>query len=208
MPAPDPTDADRAAIGLGKARLRKRMAAVRGSITPAHRAAAGAAVADRVLALPELAAPTRVLAYAATPRELPTAGLVDRLLAAGHVVAVPVVTGPAAMRARRLEPRGLAGLAAGPLGVPAPAPAPGDEAGAWMDDPAVVLVPGVAFDPATGARLGRGGGFYDRWLAGHPGCFSVGLAFEAQAVAAVPVGAHDRPVAALATPARTLRFGR
>jgi len=69
-----------------------------------------------------------------------------------------------------------------------------------------VLVPGVAFD-ASGNRLGRGGGFYDRFLGslraaganGGGAPSAVGVAFECQVLPRVPVGAHDQRVAHLAT---------
>ncbi len=56
--------------------------------------------------------------------------------------------------------------------------------------PDLVLVPGLAFS-AGGARLGRGGGFYDRWLARHPGAVTLGLCFACQLVENLPGEAHD-----------------
>lgn len=64
--------------------------------------------------------------------------------------------------------------------------------------PDLVLVPGVAFSPA-GARLGRGGGFYDRWLARHPGVITVGVAFSCQVVEHLPGESHDLHVQAVLT---------
>lgn len=52
----------------------------------------------------------------------------------------------------------------------------GSSAGAAVQ-PDVVLVPCVGFT-AEGYRLGYGGGYYDRWLAAHPGVISVGLAWN------------------------------
>ncbi len=52
----------------------------------------------------------------------------------------------------------------------------GSSAGAPVQ-PDVVLVPCVGFT-AEGYRLGYGGGYYDRWLAAHPGVISVGLAWN------------------------------
>ena len=67
------------------------------------------------------------------------------------------------------------------------------------DECEVVLVPGLAFG-SNGARLGRGGGFYDRLLAGkRPGTFAVGVAFGFQIVPAVPVAAHDIVMDAVVT---------
>jgi 5-formyltetrahydrofolate cyclo-ligase len=55
----------------------------------------------------------------------------------------------------------------------------------------VVIVPGVAFTPG-GARLGQGGGWYDRFLAAvRPDCTSIGVGFEEQVVDALPTEAHD-----------------
>ena len=49
--------------------------------------------------------------------------------------------------------------------------------------PDVVLVPCVGFTP-TGHRLGYGGGYFDRWLALHPGTTSVGVAWAIGEMAA------------------------
>lgn len=67
------------------------------------------------------------------------------------------------------------------------------------DELALVLVPGVAFDRA-GGRLGRGGGFYDRYLAGVArGLRRVGVCFDAQLVDRVPREEHDALVDAIVT---------
>ena len=54
----------------------------------------------------------------------------------------------------------------------------------------VALVPGMAFD-AAGHRLGRGRGYYDRFLAAHPQLHTIGVCFPFQRVADVPSEAHD-----------------
>ena len=56
-----------------------------------------------------------------------------------------------------------------------------DECGIASSDgavvvPDVVLVPCVGFT-REGYRLGYGGGYFDRWLAAHPGVISIGLAW-------------------------------
>ena len=62
--------------------------------------------------------------------------------------------------------------------------------------PDLVLVPGLAFD-ITGVRLGRGKGFYDRWLAANPTVHSVGICFKCQIVENLPSEAHDARVSAI-----------
>lgn len=75
-------------------------------------------------------------------------------------------------------------------------------------DPSLIdlaVVPGLAFD-ATGHRLGRGGGYYDRFLRRlHPKALLVGLAFDMQIVDEVPVNDRDVPVDVVATDRRTIR---
>ena len=53
----------------------------------------------------------------------------------------------------------------------------------------LALIPGLAFD-AQGHRLGRGKGYYDRFLAAFTGT-TIGVCFDFQKVAEVPVDAHD-----------------
>jgi 5-formyltetrahydrofolate cyclo-ligase len=58
----------------------------------------------------------------------------------------------------------------------------------------LVIVPALAFDE-NGNRLGRGKGYYDRFLkniSGHT--YSIGLAFDFQILPTLPVKPHDMPV--------------
>ena len=58
----------------------------------------------------------------------------------------------------------------------------------------MIVVPLVAFD-RTGARLGDGGGCYDRYLPMlSPACQIIGIAFDEQRVDHVPTDAHDLPL--------------
>ena len=75
----------------------------------------------------------------------------------------------------------------------------------------MLVVPGLAFD-AKGGRLGRGKGYYDRYISesvracagmGRPAPFLVGLCVEAQLLEEVPMEPSDRPLDALATSAAT-----
>jgi 5-formyltetrahydrofolate cyclo-ligase len=71
----------------------------------------------------------------------------------------------------------------------------------------LVIVPGLAFD-ASGGRLGKGGGFYDRFL-GQPGlrAAKVGVGLDQQVVEQIPRDAWDVALDALVTPTRTMVFG-
>ena len=63
----------------------------------------------------------------------------------------------------------------------------------------VVLVPGLAFD-ASGGRLGRGGGFYDRFLSLVRPPIAIGVAFQEQLIDQVALEPHDYHLTAIATP--------
>ena len=63
-----------------------------------------------------------------------------------------------------------------------------------LDDIDLVVVPGIAFDK-NNVRLGRGHGYYDRFLCGLPKrTKTIGLAFDFQVVESLPQDSHDVPV--------------
>ena len=66
----------------------------------------------------------------------------------------------------------------------------------------LVLVPGMAFDEEC-YRLGRGRGFYDRWLLALPG-LKLGLGFDHQLVTRVPRETHDVQLDGVIIPSRCL----
>ena len=57
----------------------------------------------------------------------------------------------------------------------------------------LVVVPGVAFDNNKN-RLGRGKGYYDRFLVKHPNAYRLGVCFQFQMVAEVPTEPFDFPM--------------
>ncbi len=64
----------------------------------------------------------------------------------------------------------------------------------------VILVPGLAFG-RNGARLGRGAGFYDRFLSAHPHALRAGIAFSDQVLDSLPEDPHDQRMDILLTDA-------
>lgn len=193
-PQPDPAAAKRA--------LRRTLLTSRREVTSELRSARAAALEAHVLALPELAAASTVAAYVAVGTEPPTAAVLHELVARGVHVLLPLLlpdgdldwaqyTGPDSLaEAARglLEPTGT------PLGVGAVAEAD------------VVLVPGVAVS-ASGVRMGRGGGSYDRALARvGPGALTVLLLHPGETGQDVPVEPHDRAVDVAVTAEGVVRF--
>ena len=89
----------------------------------------------------------------------------------------------------------LSDLVLGKFGVPEPSPDSQIMDTKQLD---LVIVPGVAF-AGLGGRLGRGGGFFDRLLAGIP-AKKCGVCFEQQVYPDVPVERHDVKMDMIATP--------
>ncbi len=72
----------------------------------------------------------------------------------------------------------------------------------WPD---IVIVPGLAFT-AAGERLGRGGGWYDRYLTEvRPDCTSIGVCFAEQVVESLPIESHDVTMDLVVSDAGVLR---
>lgn len=139
-----------------------------------------------------------VACYLAGPGEAPAAAYARFLHEAGHSVALPWFKDRASPMTFRqwTTPWVEDNLVAGPWsGIKQPA------ADAPEITPDVVFVPLVGFS-SDGARLGQGGGHYDRWLAQHPHTIAIGLAWDCQLVENLPCEAHDRPLRAVITPAR------
>lgn len=92
-------------------------------------------------------------------------------------------------------------LVAGSFGISEPSEhAPMAEAKADL-----ILVPGLAFD-RSGERLGRGGGYYDRFLVGFEG-LRVGICFQEVVFDRIPSEPHDAAVDFLATPGGIISCG-
>ena len=168
----------------------------------AHGAAAGAArlAAGHALeAIGQLRAVATVAGYLPIRSEIDPRAAMLALVGLGYRVAVPVIEGPERPLAfRRWSPE--APTERGAFGVEVPI------AGAAAV-PEVLLVPLVAFD-ARGHRLGYGGGFYDRTIAGlraRGEIHAFGLAYAAQEIPAVPDAETDMRLDAIVTEAGILR---
>lgn len=189
-----------ASTSAAKTALRDQLITYRGRLGPAVIAERARAVAEALLAAPEVRRAATVAAYVSVGREPGTGPLLDGLVGAGKRVILPL-----------LQPdddldwavyRGPDALASARRGLLEPTtPAVGREAVATAD---VVVVPGLAVD-VRGMRLGRGGGSYDRALARATGTTVVVLNSE-EVLAEVPAAPHDRRVHGVVTEQGFRRF--
>lgn len=171
-------------ITAEKAALRRRALDWLAALSPEARAAGDAALFRRFLSLPQVGGASTVLLYCGMGAEPDTLRLLPPLFAAGKAVCLPRCLPGRRMEVRLVRPDSA--LIRHPYGMLEPGeacpPVPPEE----ID---LALVPGLAFD-RSGGRLGRGGGFYDRWLSGFSGV-TAALCRDGLLVDAVPRLPHD-----------------
>ena len=182
-------------MAVEKQNLRTRARAHRATLTRADYADAIARfAADLALAPGIIVAGYFPLRDEADPRAL-MAALSER----GHPLALPCVTAgqPLIFRAWRMGDPTHANPRAFNIAEPL--------ATAAAVIPGAVLVPMLAFDP-DGHRLGYGGGYYDRTLAGLPNARAIGVAYSGQEVLSLPREPHDHPLDLIVTETGIRRF--
>ena len=144
------------------------------------------ALAEKFYNTPAYQAASTIYGYLPYNQEVRTVPMLQRALDEGKRVAVPKVYGEE-MRFIYLED--LTQVSKGYAGIPEPiADAPVAE-----DKQALVLMPGLAFDP-QGHRIGYGGGFYDKFLAKEPHHPTLALCYEFQMQAHLDTEEFDVPV--------------
>lgn len=192
---------------MGKTEVRRAVIARRDALDLDLRAAKSAAICARLVELlgsSDPAAPHTVAVYAAMGSEADPAAFAAATAKRGWRVAYPCLLSAteAAACGQRMCMRAVAAddASAAPfIAHPTRAFAATDiDSSRFPIAPAealdMIVVPLVAFDRA-GARLGYGGGCYDRYLPMlSPACQIIGIAFDEQRINHVPTDAHDLPL--------------
>lgn len=175
------------------------------SLSKDSRRSANGAVYDRLIVLPEFVEAKTLFAYSNIGHEPDTQPILQLAIKSGKALILPRVDQTNQQMIlcsiNCLLPRPDGDLVPGYKGILEPAV---DCAAADEESIDVVIVPGIAFD-RQGRRLGRGAGYYDRWLTSHPRACRISVIFDEQLVNAVPVDDHDQPVDILITPTQTIR---
>lgn len=186
-----------------KAALRKNLRAMLAAQSPEDRHARAIAATALLTATPEFAAARIVMLYLATTHELDTATLALRCWQQGKMVVVPKVS----WDQRRMIPVEISSLSDEHLTVTGPGiREPIAETPVPISMVDLVVVPALGFTQ-TGHRIGRGMGFYDRFLCQRTFLgVSCGLAFEDQIVPDMPAQEHDVPMSMLVTDRQVRRF--
>ena len=171
----------------GKQQLRRTVRELEARLSPRYKADSSRAIAAHLLAMPEYQTAGTVFCFVGTAREIDTQPILADALAAGKILCVPLCTAPGVMELRRITaPEALSPGAYGILEPPSNAPVIG------VDEVDFAVLPCVTCD-RFGRRLGKGGGYYDRFLAHYRGG-SVLLCREKLIREEIPVEPHDYPV--------------
>lgn len=141
-------------------------------------------IIEALLAHPRLMSAHTILLYASLADEVNTHELINTLLQQGKTLLLPVVVDDHTMKICRYTHDTNVGH--GSFGIMEP------QADAFTDYDQIdlILVPGMAFD-RHGHRLGRGKGYYDRFLSQAKDCYKIGVCFPFQLVDEVPTDEHD-----------------
>ena len=172
-----------------KANIRREIRALVAQMTEADKLSQSLCICEQVKAMGEWQRAGDVLLYAALPDEVSLSALISDALASGKRVWLPVVDGDD-LRIRQYK-EGMTEVSAGfhieePT-ADAPELLPSD-----YSQISLAIIPGRAFTP-DGDRLGRGKGYYDRFLAHYAGT-TIGVAFSCQICNTLPIDPWDRPL--------------
>jgi len=185
-----------------KQELRAAALQRRRSIDREELRALSARVEANLLSLKEYKDAGLVVSYCAKDDEVQTRPIIEKALADGKRVAVPVTDVPTKTLGFSEVVSFEDDLAPGAFRILEPKPERIRPVSIAQAD--VVLVPLVAWDE-QGHRLGYGAGYFDRALAGAKNVTKVGLALESQRLPEIPESRHDVPLDVIVTEKRVVR---
>jgi 5-formyltetrahydrofolate cyclo-ligase len=169
-----------------KQQVRKHVKALVNELTDDDKAKQTRTAQTRLYGLPQFRQAESILIYWSLDDEIKTHEFIEKLSKEKEIL-LPVIDGNSMMVKRytgkaNMKPDERYQIPE-PVGEPISKPSPD-----------LVLVPGVAFDPAC-HRLGRGKGYYDRFLTlNRLSATLVGIGFNEQVVTEVPTEPHDFPL--------------
>lgn len=171
---------------MDKKELRRQIREKKRALTPQQIESASRRLGELFADCAEYQKAKTIYGYLPYNQEVRTVPMLERALAEGKQVAVPKVYGD---EMKFIYITDMSQVAEGYAGIPEPV-----ADGPVADDPtALVLMPGLAFDP-QGHRIGYGGGFYDKFLAQEPQHPTVALCYDFQMLPQLDTQAHDIPV--------------
>lgn len=179
-------------MNLAKQELRTRLLAEIDALPAAYIAQSDEGIFEILQALPQFKAAKTIFSYYGLGREPGTVRILELALSMGKTVTLPVCFKGGIMEARAIN--SLSELEESKIHLREPLSSDRVMPPEALD---FVIVPAMTYD-LNGYRLGRGGGYYDRFLRGLSS-FTVGLTRERLLLEKVPCEAHDIPVVCVVT---------
>lgn len=170
-----------------KRALRATLRRIAEELPESYRQKADAAIAAHLLAMPAYQEAETVFCFVGTGWEIDTRPILTRALSDGKRLCVPLCTGPGIMELRQIT--ALDQLAPGAYHLPEP---PADAPLVAVDQVDLAVLPCMGCNH-LGHRLGRGGGFYDRFLAAYRAA-AVLVCRERLIREEIPLEPHDLPI--------------
>jgi 5-formyltetrahydrofolate cyclo-ligase len=170
-----------------KQRLRQTMRTLEQQLSDKYKAASSRAICAHLLAMPEYQAADTVFCFVGSAKEIDTRPILEHALRAGKRLCVPLCTAPGIIELRELN--SLDDLIPGTYGIMEPK---ANSTIVDTDDVDFAILPCLTCNHA-GQRLGKGGGYYDRFLSHYRGG-TVLLCREKLIREEIPVEPHDYPV--------------
>ena len=171
---------------MDKKTLRSQIRQQKRAMTQAQIEEKSAALAQKFFASKLYREADTIYGYLPYNQEVRTVPMLEQALLDGKRVAVPKVYGE---EMRFIFMSDLTKVEKGYAGIPEP----GCDEPVAEDPAALVLMPGLAFDP-QGHRIGYGGGFYDKFLEQEPNHPTLALCYDFQMLPALETEEHDIPV--------------
>ena len=171
---------------MDKKALRKTISDQKRAMAPAQIEQTSLALCEKFCAHPLYQKAKSIFGYLSYNQEVRTMPILARAQKDGKRVAVPKIIGDEMIFIWLDD---LSRVELGYCNIPEPI----DNGPEAVDETALVMMPGLAFDPA-GHRCGYGGGFYDRYLQEHPHHPTIAMCYGFQMFDRLDVDAHDIPV--------------
>jgi len=179
---------------MDKKALRREIGAKKRALSAAEIESRSAILAEKLFSTVQYRDCKSLYAYLSFNQEVRTNPIIQRAWADGKRVAVPKVVGDEMVFIWIDSFEGLAPQGAFHIMEPI------EDGPVAEDETALILMPGLAFDP-QGHRVGYGGGYYDRFLEKEPDHLLVALCYDFQLYDRLEVEAHDVPVDVVITDA-------
>ncbi len=175
------------AAEISKPELRKEIRARKKQFSTDELIVLSQPILKRLTAHPRYQQASTVLLYNSLPDEVYTHDLIEQALTEGKTVLLPVVISATEMEIRHYT--GTGDLRISSYGILEPSGEP------FTDYRKIdfALIPGMSFDSHRN-RLGRGKGYYDRFLPNIPQAYKLGICFDFQKLDAIPADEYDKKV--------------